>query len=455
MTAQLDHRTLYRLPWSLPDNAISWLEPTAACNLYCEGCYRTNDPKGHKSLEQVGQDLDVFARFRTSDGISVAGGDPLTHPQVVDIVAMISERGFKPILNTNGLALQRELLVELKRAGLKGLTIHIDSKQRRPHWRGKSEIELNELRLQFARMVADVGNLSCAFNSTVYEDTLEYVPDILEWGTQHIDIVHVLVFIAFRAAMTSGAFEYYVGGKPIDIEPVPYATSESPRTDIRSTDILETIRKRFPDFAPCAYLNGTEAPDSFKWLLTGRVGSPGRIYGYVGPRFMELAQTTHHLYRRRYLAYSSPRTLRRARSMLMLSPFDRGLARTASTYLRAVGRNPLRAFRRLHFQSVMMIQPIDVLPDGRQSMCDSCPDMTVWNGRLAWSCRLEEPMRYGDFVQTVPRGWRARFGGGSDAPADGGDGAPAGSGNGTPAGGGNGTPAGGGGKPPGGSQPAG
>ncbi len=34
----VDHRRLYRLPWSLPDNAISWLEPTSACNLSCDGC---------------------------------------------------------------------------------------------------------------------------------------------------------------------------------------------------------------------------------------------------------------------------------------------------------------------------------------------------------------------------------------------------------------------------------
>ncbi len=193
---QLDHRTLYRLPWNLPDNAISWLEPTSACNLYCEGCYRTNDPKSHKSLEEIEADLDVFTSLRTCDGISVAGGDPLTHPEVADIVAMIAKRGIKPILNTNGQALDRELLVELKRAGLKGLTLHIDSKQRRPHWRGKSELEHNELRLQFAEMIADVGELSCAFNSTVYDDTLESVPDLVEWAQRHIDIVHTLVFLA-------------------------------------------------------------------------------------------------------------------------------------------------------------------------------------------------------------------------------------------------------------------
>jgi hypothetical protein len=29
--------------------------------------------------------------------------------------------------------------------------------------------------------------------------------------------------------------------------------------------------------------------------------------------------------------------------------------------------------------------------------------MTVWNGRLVWSCRLEEPLNYGGFVQTVPK----------------------------------------------------
>jgi hypothetical protein len=399
MTDPLDHRSLYRLPWSLPDNAISWLEPTAACNLYCEGCYRTNDPKSHKSLGEIADDLDTFVRLRSTDGISVAGGDPLCHPQATEIVAMVSERGLKPILNTNGLALSRESLTELKRAGLWGLTLHIDSKQRRPHWRGKTEVELNDLRLEYAQMIAEVGGLSCAFNSTVYEDTLESVPDIVAWGAEHIDIVHVLVFIAFRAALIDGAFDYYVRGKRILLDDIRYAADGQPRVDILSTDILAMIQDRFPDFRPCAYLNGTEKPDSFKWLLTGRLGTKGRVHGYVGPRFMELAQVAHHLRHGRYLAYSSPRVLRRGRSMLATAILDRGVARAGFAYL----RNPLRLFQRLRYQSVMIIQPIDVLPDGRQNMCDGCPDMTVWNKRLAWSCRLEEPMNLGDFVQTVPK----------------------------------------------------
>jgi TPP-dependent indolepyruvate ferredoxin oxidoreductase alpha subunit len=51
----------------------------------------------------------------------------------------------------------------------------------------------------------------------------------------------------------------------------------------------------------------------------------------------------------------------------------------------------------------MIIQPIDVLPDGRTSMCDGCPDMTVHEGQLRWSCRLEEIKDYGCFLQACPK----------------------------------------------------
>jgi len=116
----VDHRDLYRLPWTLADNAISWLEPTAKCNLVCDGCYRKNEADSHKSLPEVKRELDVFQRYRTSDCISIAGGEPLLYPDIVPLVREVRQRGLKPIINTNGKALTRELLDDLKRAGKKG-----------------------------------------------------------------------------------------------------------------------------------------------------------------------------------------------------------------------------------------------------------------------------------------------------------------------------------------------
>lgn len=401
---ELNHRRLYRLPWSLTDNVIAWLEPTSECNMYCEGCYRANETNGHKTLQEIRQDLETFKRYRNFDSVSIAGGDPLTHPQIVQIVEMIAADGFKPILNTNGMVLTKGLLLELKRAGLAGLTLHIDSKQSRPGWKGKNEIELNQLRLAYARMVAEVGGLTCAFNSTVYEDTLKYVPDIVAWAQDHIDIVHVVVFIAYRAAILEGNFDYYAGAEKIDASQLAYAYQiPKQRVDISAPEIAAQIRTRFQDYQPCAYLNGTEKPDSFKWLLTARIGTKQRILGYVGPKFIELVQTMYHLIKGRYLAYANPRLLSGGRALLLLWPFDHGIRSILKGYLRGLLRNPFRIFQPLHLQAIMIIQPADILADGRQNMCDGCPDITAWNDQLVWSCRLDECLKFGCFVRTVPK----------------------------------------------------
>jgi hypothetical protein len=395
---RLNHLDYYRLPWNLTDNSISWLEPTAKCNLYCEGCYRLNEKDGHKTIEQIYADLDVFQKLRNSDGVSIAGGDPLTHPDILEIVREVKKRGMKPIVNTNGLALTKELLAELKKAGVFGFTFHIDSKQGRPHWKDKNEIELNELRLHYAQMLAEAGGISCAFNSTVYEDTMQYIPGMVRWAQQHIDIVHVMVFILYRA-VNNKEYDYYLASKKIDMGALVYNEDPVTRADIKADEIVELIRTENPDFDPCAYLNGSQQPDSFKWLLTGRLGTKKRIYGYMGKKGMEAIQMFNHLLYDKYLAYAKPKDTRKGKLMLLLGAFDKRLRKAFFRFY----KNPLNIFRRLHYQSVMIIQPVDFLQDGRQNMCDGCPDITVWNGQLVWSCRMEEQINFGSNINAYPK----------------------------------------------------
>jgi pyruvate-formate lyase-activating enzyme len=372
------------------------------CNLYCDGCYRKNDPDSHKPLELIQRELDTFRRLRKTDGVSIAGGDPLTHPQIEKIIEMVAAGGQKPIINTNGLLLTKEKLVALKNAGVQGFTFHIDSGQNRPHMKGKTELELNELRLKYARLLAEVGGISCAFNATVYEHTLKDVPEIVAWAQAHIDIVHILVFIAYRAAPIKKGYKYMVGAKEIDMDPIAYAIDEDRKISIMSTDIVDSIRTKYPDFQPSAYLNGTERPDHFKWLLTLRIGTKEKIYGYTGPKFMELSQTLHHLTKGTYLAYTHPDVLGSAKSMLALAPLDKGLSNTAKAYFRDALTSPNVLFKKLHMQSVMIIQPADFMPTGALSMCDGCPDITVYDDKLVWSCRMEELINFGDWVRAVP-----------------------------------------------------
>jgi hypothetical protein len=78
-------------------------------------------------------------------------------------------------------------------------------------------------------------------------------------------------------------------------------------------------------------------------------------------------------------------------------PLDTRLRTIARRYLAAGARRPTRLLDKLRFQSVMIIQPADLYEDGHQNMCDGCPDMTVYNGRLVWS-RSPEDLRVRGFV---------------------------------------------------------
>lgn len=402
MKPEVNHKDLYRLPWNYADNVITWLEPTKTCNIYCEGCYSANRPDSHKTMAQINEDLDVFDKNRHSHSVSIAGGEPLCHPEIEKVVKEVSGRGYKAIVNTNAYAMTPEIMHTLKENGLAGFTFHIDSLQTRKGMEKKNETELNEVRYKYAKMAQDEGGLSVSFNATVYEETLPHIPALVKWAQDNIDKVNVMVFICFRAAMPE--FDYYAGANKIDTkEEFVYGDDKGRKINIGAHDVIREIRKMYPDFMPCAYLNGTADPSSFKWLMTLRFANKDKVFGYGGPKFMELAQTSHHFFYGTYQGYTHPKVMGRGRLLFLLSVFDKGVRKAFWNWIKWVLKNPFRIFKKVYIQSIMIIQPIDIMEDGTQSMCDGCPDMTAYKGKLVWSCRLEEPIAHGTFLTAVPK----------------------------------------------------
>jgi hypothetical protein len=86
-----------------------------------------------------------------------------------------------------------------------------------------------------------------------------------------------------------------------------------------------------------------------------------------------------------------------------MAPWDRQVRQAAKNWVGDVFRHPDRLFQRLQVQTLGIIQAPDVQPNGQADMCDSCPDMTVWNGTLINSCRMDEYRLFGDLISVAEK----------------------------------------------------
>jgi len=393
---------LFRLPWSMTDNAMTWMEPTRFCNMTCEGCFQSRNVKTGKPLEQVEAELMGMLRLRKCDALLICGGEPLTHPHILEIISMVKAQKVKPVIFTNGMGLELSKLREFKKAGLFGITFHVDSYQSRPGWEGKTEDEINELRQYFADMVHDAGGMCCAFNTTIYPETLGKIPAIVNWAARNIDKVHVLTLIAIRTASSADGYDYFAGGNKIDIGTTAYYTEKN-YLKMSSLDLYGEVLKVLPWFRLCAYLGGTAIPDSLKWAIGSHIGTREKNYGSMGAKTMEVLQNTNHLFKGSYLAYSKPMLNRMGKSLLLFSLFDKEIRKTMKRYLSGVLKNPSILFRNLCVQTISIVQPMDILANGERNDCDGCPNKTIWNGQLVSACRLEEYLEYSAPISMVPQ----------------------------------------------------
>ena len=394
----LTKKNLYRLPWSLNDNPIGWVEVTDRCNISCKGCYRTT-LAGHKSFDDIKTEILFLEEWRNINNVHLAGGEPLIHPDIVEIVRFVRSRGLNPVIISNGQRLTKDLLVRLKEAGLAELSFHVDSGQTRPEWTGKDDGALNQLRQQYVDLLWDVGGVTCNFNMTVNPRTIHRVPEVLRWALGNQGKISGLTLIALRGFPRTGV-EFVEAGKVVDLDSASVGMVndvEDELSTLRSDDLYRVIKDHFPGYDPACYLGGTRTASSVKWLIAGVVCSRGEVVGSVSPITIEIAQTVHHLRRRRYYAGSRGNVGR----WVLLMAFVDGRIRRA---LVALLKTPGRWFGKIYTMTISVIEPNTLLPDGDYEMCDSCPDITYYEGRLVQSCRLDEYRLYGTLAKPVVHG---------------------------------------------------
>jgi pyruvate-formate lyase-activating enzyme len=393
----IDRKKLYRFPWSKTDNPGGWIEVTDVCDMQCPGCYRSH-LEGHRELNAVYKDIVDTINLTNCDYVTIAGGEPLGYPHILEVVRFVHSMKIKPIIISNGLLLTPELASELKKAGLAKIHLHIDSAQKRDGWTGKTETELNELRQLYADMLWKIQGIQCGFHVTVFRSNFNYITSIVAWCLQNLHKVQHISFIAFRAIIKDNRYKIIAEGKFIDPEEYSISKPEFTEISITSEEMYNYLISAYPDLHASAYLNGTSKYEINKFINIAAIGSKRKWLGVLGAETVELSQVFYHFFKRRYFAFLGSANV--GKKVFLASLFDREVRKSFKRFFIACFQNPLHLFQGIYVQSIHFQQPNEI-DDGMINFCDDCPNMMAYNGKLINSCRLDEYRKYGGPLQVV------------------------------------------------------
>jgi len=106
-----------------------YIEPTNRCNLECRICMRNvwDEPLGEMSRATFARIIEALRSFSPPPAVFFGGlGEPLAHPDIVEMVAQAKSLGSFVELITNGTLLTKERAHQLIEAGLDRLWVSLD-----------------------------------------------------------------------------------------------------------------------------------------------------------------------------------------------------------------------------------------------------------------------------------------------------------------------------------------
>ena len=92
-------------------SCIGLIEITSKCDLNCSVCYANSGDEHHLSLEQIEKMMKFYMETEDNNAeiLQISGGEPTTHPDIIDIIRIAKGIGFKYVmLNTNGVRIAQD-----------------------------------------------------------------------------------------------------------------------------------------------------------------------------------------------------------------------------------------------------------------------------------------------------------------------------------------------------------
>lgn len=366
--------TPLRLPWRGRDVPYALIDVIRGCNCICKTCYNREHPRA-KPLEEIDRELDVIFAARRVEFVGILGGEPLLHPEIVRIVAMIRSRGVGAVILTNGILWDAPIARRLADAGLVMAYFHIQTGQRRP--------DLAEEATQ-----GDVARLAAEKTAIAAAAGVDSAVSTTVRATEPARIAEVLAAFRANRASSHAFFTLERSMDTIDAGVERFGAVNSMETLVR---VLRPLGWR-----PFVFIGGRHDRNRLRWAVFHsyqRLAKDGRETGFatVPPSgFEKLMFALLRLFRRRLPLRSDP-SRGAVLVRIALNALTGGPVKNLFFVFGALFRGD-----RLVRKNIIAEAFPDLLPDGTPECCDPCLDSVVVDGRLVPVCLADTRFVKGD-----------------------------------------------------------
>jgi organic radical activating enzyme len=372
------------LPWTPTTVPHCILDIIRECNVSCTACYNDKQITWRKTVAEVQTDLEFALAHRKLHTVTIAGGEPTLHPDLPEIIAMISRYGLRTVLLSNGLLINRTTAAAYKKSGLYAVVLHIDEGQTRVDLPAAPTTE-DVIRLRDEKIAILAGQgLDVGLVMTVYQDTLHAVERVVRFILESADVNFLLATCHWDSPQFSnvtGSLEQ--GFQMQNSEDNSYASKNVLLTEMYS--LMEGM-----DMRPFAYVGSSKNREDKRWLsYTSAVVQENEKNNRKKVHHCSMRSSLSDRFfisliyyiKGRFIYYVKPNTARFIFQLFWNSLTGGRVVQNWKIFLQAV------CFRKKIIEKRFVFQyGPTVSREGEVIHCENCPDATVVNNRFVPLC---------------------------------------------------------------------
>ncbi|MCP4651512.1 MAG: radical SAM protein [PVC group bacterium] len=176
-----------------PQNPYFLYEVIYDCNHNCGYCYNVwkhsdDYPRNTLVLTQIESLIDNLLQNTKPEAITLIGGEPLLHPNILDIIQLLSKKNIKTNLITNGALLDNQTINDLNDRGLRRLEISLNTADPQKHSKlsGHDDLDKIEMAILDTKRAKMQITVACIISKANLNDIPELIDLCADFGVNHM-----------------------------------------------------------------------------------------------------------------------------------------------------------------------------------------------------------------------------------------------------------------------------